>query len=384
MNFLPACCPATKGGSANEAEITQPSPLHRNVGWRICEPDCITVRTHGTRRRQTVGRPLGSLGARSQRYLQGTRRGVGGQGEGRRPDRLHHIAGREAAADDRRRGAGPVGPRHHADAELVAARPCQQPRASRRHRDGAHQAERRRRRHVDIPRPRRQPLDRGAGDHGQPDQRALLTHRPDEAARRHRRAGHVPGRAARPRPRTGRSTHSSRPRKPATRPGTRSASASARRRTWSIPRARSSDRSGRHSSTPTRRSRSRRDAVRQALDFYKRLRSVLPARCAVLGRRFQQQVAGGGQRRVDHEPAERLGGGQARCAQGGRAIVDARHAGRAQGTLRAVHSQLLGDLELRQEQVGRQEPPRAPVAAIGDREDWWWPAAATTCPPSRT
>jgi hypothetical protein len=53
---------------------------------------------------------------------------------------------------------------------------------------------------------------------------------------------------------------------------------------------------------------------------------VLPARCPGVGRRHQQQVAGGRQRRADHEPAQRLGRRQAGCAAGCRAAVDARHA----------------------------------------------------------
>ena len=70
--------------------------------------------------------------------------------------------------------------------------------------------------------------------------------------------------------------------------------------------------------------------------------AIPAARCAGLGRRLQQQVAGRRQGCPDHEPAERLGGGQARCASGCRAAVDPRHAGRAQGPLRAVRALLLG------------------------------------------
>ena len=110
------------------------------------------------------------------------------------------------------------------------------------------------------------------------------------------------------------------------------------------------------SSTPRARSRSRSDAVRQALDYCKRAGAVLSAGCAGLGRRLQQQVAGLRQGRADHEPAERLGGGQARRAAGRRAVLDARLPGGPEGPLRAVPALLLGHLELRQEQVGGQEP----------------------------
>ena len=37
---------------------------------------------------------------------------MGGQGEGRGLDRLHHLAGQQEPAHHRRRGAGPIGPRH--------------------------------------------------------------------------------------------------------------------------------------------------------------------------------------------------------------------------------------------------------------------------------
>ena len=57
-------------------------------------------------------------------------------------------------------------------------------------------------------------------------------------------------------------------------------------------------------------------------------REVLSAGCAGLGRCLQQQVAGVRQGRADHEPAERLGGGQARRAEDRRAVLDPRHAGR--------------------------------------------------------
>ena len=50
---------------------------------------------------------------------------------------------------------------------------------------------------------------------------------------------------------------------------------------------------------------------------------------AGLGRRLQQQVADLRQGRADHEPAERLGGRQARRAAGRRAVLDPRHAVRA-------------------------------------------------------
>src|SRR3954471_6133156 len=92
------------------------------------------------------------------------------------------------------------------------------------------------------------------------------------------------------------------------------------------------------------------DAVRQALDFYKKLISFLPPDVAawddasnnkwlVSGRRatiMNPPRAGAGPRRDDHESAERGGGRQARCAAGRRTMLDPRLPGRAQGTVRAV------------------------------------------------
>ena len=98
------------------------------------------------------------------------------------------------------------------------------------------------------------------------------------------------------------------------------------------------------------------DAVRQALEYYKKLDGVPAARRAGLGRRLEQQVAGLGPGRADHESAERLGGRQARRAEGRRAVLDARLPGRPEGPLRAVPAVLLGHLELLEEQAGGQEP----------------------------
>ena len=98
------------------------------------------------------------------------------------------------------------------------------------------------------------------------------------------------------------------------------------------------------------------DAVRQALEFYKKLIAFLPPDVGGLGRRLQQQMAGLRQGRDDHEPAERLGGRQARRAAGRRAMLDPRLPGRTEGPLRALPALLLEHLELLQEQGSGQEP----------------------------
>ena len=111
------------------------------------------------------------------------------------------------------------------------------------------------------------------------------------------------------------------------------------------------------------------DPVRQSPRVLHQARAVAATRCSGLGQRLQQQVPGFGQGLADHEPAERLGRGQARCAAGSRTVLDARHALRAGRALRAVPALLLGHLELRQEQVGRQGPAAVPVAARLGGED---------------
>ena len=122
--------------------------------------------------------------------------GMGRQGEGRGPDRLHHLAGQQDPADHRRRGAGQVRPRHPGHADLVAAGPRRTARAGQRHHGAADQAERRGQRHRRVSRQDQRQVARRAGDGRQPDQGAVLAHRPHEAARRHRRAGDVSGRRA--------------------------------------------------------------------------------------------------------------------------------------------------------------------------------------------
>ena len=103
-------------------------------------------------RRQAVDRLLGSLGPGRQRHLDGARQRMGREGKGRSPDRLHPVAGQQEPADHRGRSAGALRPRHPRDADLVAAGPCQEPRAGRRHHGAADQAERRRERHRRISR----------------------------------------------------------------------------------------------------------------------------------------------------------------------------------------------------------------------------------------
>ena len=291
--------------------------------------------------------------------------GVGGQGEGRGPDRplyrcqdAHHARGR---------GQCQVGTRHRLHDELVAARLRQEPRAGRRHHGRADQAERPSERHGHLSGARAERVARGAGDHRQPDPGALLAHRPDEAARRHRRSSHVSGgRAAQGRRLDARYVLQGRRGLPQgglpVRHRARPDGGFGRRRRRHLPVLRGGARRCQREDHGQERSRAPGPRLLRAAC------PVLSARCGGLGQRFQQQVADLGPRRADPEPSERVGRGKARRAAGCRAVVDARHALGPEGPLRAVPAVLLGHLELQQEQVGGQEPARASFAAHVDRE----------------
>src|SRR6202035_4141740 len=71
----------------------------------------------------------------------------------------------------------------------------------------------------------------------------------------------------------------------------------------------------------------------------------------------------------DHESAKRVGGRQARRAASGRAMLDPRIPGRAEGQVCAVPALLLEHLELLEEQGSREEPAGLSVAIGFGRED---------------
>ena len=98
------------------------------------------------------------------------------------------------------------------------------------------------------------------------------------------------------------------------------------------------------------------DAVRQALEYCKKLVAFMPPDAPAWDDASNNKWLVSGRGVDDHEPAERLGGRQARRAAGRRAVLDARLPVRAEGPLRAVPAVLLGHLELQQEQVGGEEP----------------------------
>ena len=99
------------------------------------------------------------------------------------------------------------------------------------------------------------------------------------------------------------------------------------------------------------------DQTRQAMEVARKIDGSEPARGVRLGRRRQQPLAHFGQGLGHHEPAERLGGRQARQPEGGGAVLDALRCrkgpnGRFVGQL----PQFYGLWKLLQEQAGRQGP----------------------------
>src|ERR1700753_2339197 len=80
-------------------------------------------------------------------------------------------------------------------------------------------------------------------------------------------------------------------------------------------------------------------------------------------------MADRGQRRDDHESAERLGRRQARRTASRRAALDPRLPGRAERPICTVPALLLEHLELLQEQGSGQEPAGLSVKTGVDRED---------------
>ena len=110
--------------------------------------------------------------------------------------RLHPFAGQQAPDHRHRRGAGAIGARHPLFPELAAGGSCPQPGAGRRHHGAVDQGEWRRHPGRGVSRQGRRQVARGALNRRQPDQGPVLAHRPLEAARRDRRASHVPRRRA--------------------------------------------------------------------------------------------------------------------------------------------------------------------------------------------
>ena len=100
------------------------------------------------------------------------------------------------------------------------------------------------------------------------------------------------------------------------------------------------------------------DAVRQALDYYKKLMAFLPADAPAWDDASNNKWLVSGQGALIMNPPSAWAVAKRDAPQGRRAVLDARLPGRPEGPLRAVPAVLLGHLELQQEPVGGQEPAR--------------------------
>ena len=220
----------------------------------------------------------------------------------------------------------------------------------------------------------------GAGLRRQPDQGPVLAHRSDEEARRHRRAGDVSGgRAAQGRHLDARRHAQGGRGLPQGRPSVRHR-ARRRPRTTSTPPARSSSRSAPHLVDAKGNITVKTDAVRQALEYYKKLAQWLPPDAPAWDNASNNKYLIVRQGRADHEPAERLGGRQARRAEGRRAAVDARHAVRARraATRRSCRTSGASGTSAR-----TSRRPRACCCICRSRprsRRWWWRAGGYDLP----
>ena len=298
-------------------------------------------------------------------------RGMGREEEGRGLDRLHHLAGQQEPADHRRRGAGEVGPRHPGVPDLGAAGARQQPRAGRRHHDGADQAERQRStRRSSISASANGKLGRGAGHRRQPDQGPCSR---IDLMKKHAgidvQAMYPAGSRAEGRRLDARTPSSRRPR-PATRAATRSASASARPRTTSTRPARSSSRSAPQLVDAKGNITVKSDAVRQALEYYKKLAQLLPPDAPAWDDASNNKCLVSGKGALIMNPPSAWAVAKRDAPQVAEQCWTHGMPSGPNGPLRAVPAVLLGHLELRQEQAGGQEPARCTCRSrVGGRED---------------
>ena len=154
-------------------------------------------------------------------------------------------------------------------------------------------------------------------------------------------------------------------------------------KTTSTPRARSSSRSAPSWSMPRATSPSRPTACAARSNTTRSCRNGC-RQTRRPGTTLQQQIPRLRQGRADHEPAERLGGRQARRAEGRRAALDPRHARRARraATRRSCPTSGASGASAR-----TSRPPRACCCTSRSRRPsrrWWSRAAATICRRSRS
>ena len=155
------------------------------------------LRSHFPRGRIAGGRLLGPLGAGRERYAHQAVQRMGGEGEGRHQDRLHHLARQQDPADHRRRRRRPKAgttssrfPTWYCPGQAANLEPVDdlvQPLIAKYGKPGACRR---------IPRQAGRPLGSGAGHRGQPGEGAVRPHRPVQAARRSRSDQDVPARRA--------------------------------------------------------------------------------------------------------------------------------------------------------------------------------------------
>ena len=110
------------------------------------------------------------------------------------------------------------------------------------------------------------------------------------------------------------------------------------------------------------------DAVRQALDYYKRLAQFFPPDSPSWDDASNNKWLVSGKGALIMNPPSAWAVAKRDAPKIAEQLWTHGMPSGPEGTLRALHSPILGDLELQQEQGGRQEPARAPVAAVGDRE----------------
>ena len=126
------------------------------------------------------------------------------------------------------------------------------------------------------------------------------------------------------------------------------------------------------------------DSVRRALEYYKKLAQFLPPDAPAWDNASNNKYLIAGKGVADHEPAERLGGGQARCAEGRRAAAGPTACRRAR---RAVTRRSCRTSGASGASARTRRPPRTCCCACRSRtrsRRWWWRAAATICRRSRS
>ena len=291
---------------------------------------------------------------------------MGRQEQGRRPHRLHHVAGREGQAHRRRGGAGRHRSRHHVASRLEHSGAPPRARAARRRDEAADQAVRPGQPGQRISRHGEGHVARHAGDHRQPGQAMPVAPRSLPAALRRRPARHVPGRRGEIRQGQDRQVGLGllpRLRREAAQGGQsgRAADGADERR----------GRLGRRAVQLVRRRHGRRQGQHQdrqpgdppGARIPQEADGREPARGLRLGRRRQQPLAHLRQGLGHHEPAERLGGRQARQPEGRRAGLASCDAEGPEGPLRRPAEFLLRAVAVLQEQGGRQGPAAAHLAA---------------------